>query len=254
MDLEVTEIGRGDDLVVFVHGVFDRGRSFAQVADRLKDVCRMRWYDRRGYGASADPKATPIGVVEHAADIVTVLEGEPAVLVGHSFGGLPVLGAAVIAPDLVRAGVLYEAGVAWAPGWPDSVMSELLAGENAEAAGLAMMLGERYDALDETRQARFQLEARAFVAEEKSTRLAEPPFDLREICAPLVYGASDLSVFGPIAEFLGDSVDRVEVVEMAGADHFAHRSDPDRFAELVRLGLALSAPERHSAGSRSVDQ
>ena len=52
VDLEVTEVGDGDRLVVFVHGVLGRGRSFDRVADLLASECRMRWYDRRGYGTS----------------------------------------------------------------------------------------------------------------------------------------------------------------------------------------------------------
>src|SRR5215510_7043817 len=46
VDLEVTEVGSGDALVVFVHGVLDRGRSFDRVADVLAPECRLRCYDR----------------------------------------------------------------------------------------------------------------------------------------------------------------------------------------------------------------
>ena len=45
----VTEVGTGEPLVVFVHGVLGHGRSFDRVASVLEGECTMRWYDRRGY-------------------------------------------------------------------------------------------------------------------------------------------------------------------------------------------------------------
>ena len=39
MDLIVTESGAGEALVVLVHGVLDRGRSFSRVAEFLSPDC-----------------------------------------------------------------------------------------------------------------------------------------------------------------------------------------------------------------------
>ena len=84
MDLEVTELGSGDALVVFVHGVLDRGTSFRRVADELDGDCRMLWYDRRGYGRSAGVAGVPSGIDGHITDLVAVLDGRRAVVAAHS--------------------------------------------------------------------------------------------------------------------------------------------------------------------------
>src|ERR1700731_2836522 len=103
MDLMVTESGSGEALVVFVHGVLDRGRSFSRVAEILSPDCRMLWYDRRGYGASTDAPGVPADISTHIDDVLTVLDGRTAVVVGHSFGGVIAAGAAVRAPGSVEA-------------------------------------------------------------------------------------------------------------------------------------------------------
>ena len=105
----------------------------------------MLWYDRRGYGESAGAADAPVAIDGHIADLLDVLDGRRAVVVGHSFGGVTAMGAAARAPHSVAALVLYETSVAWVPGWDDGVMREVLASDDPEAAGLRVMLGDRYD-------------------------------------------------------------------------------------------------------------
>ncbi len=190
-DLQTVESGEGDERVVFVHGVLDRGRSFRFVADELASECHMTWYDRRGYGDSLDAAAEAVGVDVHAQDLLGVLDGRPAVVVGHSFGGVTVLKAAISAPDLVRAVVIYETGMAWAPGWDDGHMQAMLWGEDPEGSGARMMFGSRFEAMDADERTRWLLESRAFIGEERSVRRGPPPFDLSTLQVPLVYGCSD---------------------------------------------------------------
>lgn len=243
MDLSVTEVGSGEALVLFTHGVLDRGRSFQRVADRLEGRCRIRWYDRRGYGSSTGGPA--VGVAEHIVDAVAVLDGEPAVVVGHSFGGVIALGVAATAVDLVEAVAVYESVVPWAPGWADDTMREVLASADPAAAGLALMIGEeRLAAMTEDERAERRTHADAFVAEERSVRTGTPLYDVGAIRAPLVYGRSEIGFIQPIAEYLAATVPGFEEVLLPGADHHAHRTDPDRFAGLV--GRALD--RRRSAG------
>jgi pimeloyl-ACP methyl ester carboxylesterase len=240
-DLQVLEMGEGDDLVVFVHGVLDRGRSFRFVADELAGECRMAWYDRRGYGDSLGAATDPVGVDVHSTDLLDVLDGRPAVVVGHSFGGVTVLGAALRSPQMVRAVVLYETGMAWAPGWDDAHMQSMLWGEDPEGHGARMMFGSRFDEMSADERTRWLLESRAFVAEERSIRRGPPPFDLAQLQVPLVYGCSDQARFGAIGSYLTRAVPGVEIVELPGAGHNAHRSQPGPFADMVRRGLALAS-------------
>src|SRR5262245_31583231 len=236
VDLEVTEVGSGDALVVFVHGVLDRGRSFDRVADVLAPECRLLWYDRRGYGTSAGA-TPPVGIEDHVADLVAVLDGRRAVVVGHSFGGVPALGAAVRAPDLVASVAVFETSMAWVPGWDDGVMTAVFESGEPEVAALRVMLGDRYDAMSEEEQARRRVQARAFVAEERSVRGGKPPFDVADIRVPVVYGRSGPAVMPIVVDYLCRHVPDIEVVTLRNADHHAHRTAPEAFAGLVRRAL-----------------
>jgi pimeloyl-ACP methyl ester carboxylesterase len=237
--LEVTEVGAGDRRVVFVHGVLDRGRSFNRVAGKLDGACRIEWYDRRGYGRSRELPGAPAAIDRHVDDLVAVLDGRAAVLVGHSFGGVAALGAAVRAPDLVHAVVVYETSIAWAPGWDDDGMSAIYSSPDPEEAALALMLGNAYERLDDGERAWRRIEARAFLAEEQSVR-AGPPYDVARITAPVVYGHGDHIVMPKVVEFLADNIERFETERIPGAGHPAHRTHPDEFAGLVRTSLERS--------------
>ena len=241
MDLSVTESGLGSPRVVFVHGVLDRGRSFESVAALLEGECRMQWYDRRGYGDSVDAPGVPVGVDGHIDDLIALLDGEPAVVVGHSFGGVTVVGAALRAPELVRAVVLYETGFAWAPGWDDSPVQALLAGEDPEGAGVRNLFPRRYDSMSDDERSQLRREAAAFLAEERSVRTGGPPYDVAGLTVPLVFGSSGVERFTAVADHLRRVVAGVETVIVPGGGHNPHRTAPEAFADLVRRGMSLAA-------------
>lgn len=238
--LEITDLGDGDRRVVFVHGVLDRGRAFTRVARQLQGECRVRWYDRRGYGASREVEHVPAGIDRHVDDLLTVLDGEPAVVVGHSFGGVVALGAAAAAPALVEAVVVYETNIAWTPGWDDGAMRLVHESDDPEGEALRLMMGETFATLSAEEQRTWRLEARAFVTEEASVR-GRAPFELADVAAPVVYGCCDPALMPLVLAFVAEQVDVVELVVVPGADHAAHRSAPAAFADLVRTALALSA-------------
>jgi pimeloyl-ACP methyl ester carboxylesterase len=241
LDLAVTESGLGSQRVVFVHGVLDRGASFERVAALLQDDCRMLWYDRRGYGDSIDAPGAPLGVDGHVDDLVGILGGEPAVVVGHSFGGVTVVGAALRAPELVRSVVLYETGFAWVPGWDDSPVQALLAGEDPEGAGVRKIFPRRYDSMTDDERSLLRREAAAFLAEERSVRTGRPPYDIADLAVPVVFGSSGVERFTGVADHLREVVGRVDTVIVPGGGHNPHRTAPEAFADLVRRGIALAA-------------
>ncbi|MCU1351342.1 MAG: alpha/beta hydrolase fold protein, partial [Acidimicrobiales bacterium] len=123
----------GEPVVVLVHGAMDRSSSFGRVARRLGDLPLVR-YDRRGYGRSA---GLPAGTLDDQVDdLVAVIESAtaeaaeaagrsgddalPAVVVGHSIGGVIALVAAARRPDLISSVAAFEAPMSWAPWWPSS--------------------------------------------------------------------------------------------------------------------------------------
>src|SRR5207237_1179460 len=113
-------------LVVLVHGTMDRSTSFHRVMSFLPD-CSVIAYDRRGYARSRFASPAAESLADHVDDLLEVLDGRPAVVVGHSYGGDVALGAAVRRPDLVRAVAAFEAPMPWRPEWPaDTAGNEAL--------------------------------------------------------------------------------------------------------------------------------
>jgi pimeloyl-ACP methyl ester carboxylesterase len=241
MDLTVTSAGHGEPLVLLVHGVLDNNRSFARVVELLEPECQLLRYDRRGYGASAEAPGVPADADAHIEDLLAVLDGRPAVVVGHSFGGVIAAGAAARAPELFRSLVLYESVMAWVPGWDDERLRQILWGEDPEDAGLRLMFGDRYHVMSPEQRERRRAQANSFVIEERSVRGAEPPYALAGLTMPVVYGYSDTFPVTVMQEHLTEVVADVELVCVPGGGHNAHRDAPEAFADLVRLGLKRAA-------------
>ena len=81
-------------------------------------------------------------------DLVELLAGRRAVLVGHSYGGNVALAAADHHPDLVAGVAAYETPLSWEPWWPGTTAGSIAvaeAGKPREAAERFMrrILGDR---------------------------------------------------------------------------------------------------------------
>jgi esterase len=74
--------------VVFLHGVMSSARTWAWLPEEVTQRYRIIRMDFRGHGRSDHKPGYT--VPDYAADVLTVLEevGTPAVLVGHSLGGV----------------------------------------------------------------------------------------------------------------------------------------------------------------------
>ncbi len=106
-------------IVVLVHGSLDRSSSFARVLRRLDDLHTVV-YDRRGYHGSR--RALPLNttLAGHVDDLLEVIGGRPAVVVGHSYGGDVALGAALRGGNggSIRSVGVYEPPMPWLDLWP----------------------------------------------------------------------------------------------------------------------------------------
>ena len=182
-------------------------------------------------------RAPPSRYATHVEDLIDVLDGRRGVVVGHSFGGVTALGTALAAPELVESVVLYETGMAWAPGWDDTRLRQILWGVDPHEGALRLMLGDRVDAMTPQQRAHWLAQTRAFVAEERSVRTGTAPFDVASLKVPLVFGLERNAVSSVVADYLTDVVDDVSVVDFVGAGHNAHLSQPEAFADLVRRGI-----------------
>ena len=100
--------GTGPPLVL-VHGSFsDHNTNWQEAKPLLHDRFTVYAVARRGRGESSATQGH--SVEDEAADIAAVLRavGEPAFLLGHSYGAVCALNGAALAPDGVRKLVLYE--------------------------------------------------------------------------------------------------------------------------------------------------
>jgi lipase len=91
--------------VVCLHGVTSHGRHFARLAAALPDF-HVLAPDLLGHGSS--PYEPPWDLETHLNAVVETVRAEPAVLIGHSFGGRLAFELAARAPKLVPKLVLLD--------------------------------------------------------------------------------------------------------------------------------------------------
>jgi pimeloyl-ACP methyl ester carboxylesterase len=103
------EFGGSGQGILLLHGLMSRATTWWTVAQWLTRYGRVVAVDARGHGRNArgGPWRTEDFVAD-AADAVVELGLGPAVVIGHSMGGLHALGLAATHPDLVRAVVVED--------------------------------------------------------------------------------------------------------------------------------------------------
>ncbi len=120
--LEVQVDGPDDAVpLVCLHGVTASAEEFGWLAERLDgEYCVVR-PSFRGHGDSGRPDGPYLGP-DYVADAIAVLEQAvdgPALLLGHSLGGVVALAVAQQRPDLVRALLVIDPGLIVAEDVPD---------------------------------------------------------------------------------------------------------------------------------------
>lgn len=233
-----------DVLAVLVHGAMDRGAGMAQLARHLRFAGTLR-YDRRGYGRAVGLGTG--GLVRHIDDLVALVASRPAVLFGHSFGGLVCLGAAASGRLDVRGVVTWEVPTPWIPGWkgwslpdpgddpdPDGAVAEAFL---RSAAGSAAV-----DGLGSATLAARRREGPALRADMDPRLRAGPPFDPARIRARGMFavGGSSPDQYLAGARWLAERVRNGRVRVVPGAVHGTPRTRP---AEVAAMLVEVS---RHS--------
>ncbi|HET8621153.1 MAG TPA: alpha/beta hydrolase [Acidimicrobiales bacterium] len=253
------ESGEGP-LVVLVHGAMDRSGGMLRVRRELIADHRVCRYDRRGYGRSLAAGVSP-SFDRQVEDLAGVVGGRPAVVVGHSFGGVVALALADRRPDLVRAVMAYEAPRTWESWWtgpgaevlsrhadPTRALSETEAGDAAEWM-LRRLIGDAvWERMPAGMRAERRAEGHAFMADMRSVRPpAPPPYDPAAITVPVVaaHGSQARAHHRRATGELARAAPSGELATIDGAGHAAHLTHPAPFARLVRRTVALAA-ERES--------
>jgi pimeloyl-ACP methyl ester carboxylesterase len=231
--------------IVLVHGSLDRSAAFARVQRHLADLRVVR-YDRRGYGHSLALGPAP-SFATQVDDLEGVVGDEPAVVVGHSLGGVIALALAQRRPDLVRAVVAYESPMSWRPWWPRATAGSTAMAADADAPAAAerfmrrMVGDERWEALPERTRAQRRAEGPALVAELRSVRDPDhPPYEPELVTVPVVaaHGTESVAHHQQTARALDEEAPHAELVTVEGASHGVHLSHPAELARLARLALA----------------
>jgi pimeloyl-ACP methyl ester carboxylesterase len=237
------EVGEGP-LVALVHGSMDRSGGMLRVRRVLQPSCLVLRYDRRGYARSL-PAGPSTSFDQQVDDLAGLLGGRPAVLAGHSFGGLICLALAERRPNMVRAVVAYEAPEMWAPRWPGSSPGKQAMAvpdpEDAAEGFLRRMIGHAtWERLPAAMRAERRAEGHALLAEMRSVRPPNPPpYDAAAVSVPVVaaFGTETRPHHMRATEDLARTAPRGELRVIEGADHGAHLTHPNEFADLVRRAL-----------------
>ncbi len=244
--------GEGPPLVL-VHGMFsDHRTNWQESRGLLESRFAVHAVARRGRGET--DAAGGYAVTDEAADIAAVLcsIGEPAALLGHSYGALCALEAAALVPGRVRALVLYE------PPYP----------ENLSPAAVAELraFGERgdWDGLVEAFMRDVLQIPPAEVAEIRASPFwdvwtADAPATLNDMLAVVGHrfdperfralGVPTLLLAGSespreiyLTDALAGVLPDVRIAELAGQGHEGMTTAPDLFVDSVTRFLANAAP------------
>lgn len=249
MTLHVEETGpESAPLVALVHGSMDRAAGLLKAARRLDTDLRVLRYDRRGYARSSS-LGPPHGIEQQVTDLVGLLSGRPAVVVGHSYGGVIALASAARHHDLVVAVGVYEPPLSWLATWPSGTAGGVAVGAASEGASaeeaaerfMRRIVGDRvWERLPEATRAERRAEGPALVGELADLRV-QAPFDPADVRCPVLAARGERAAqhhrvgADTLAGWFGCDV---QVISTAG--HGAHASHPVEFAAFVRAVVAAS--------------
>ncbi len=247
--------------IVLVHGMFADNRSWSGFVETLGSAGRLIAYTQRGFGAGSWEDPT-FGRDRHTEDLVAIVRslGETSDLVGWSYGGSIVLGAAAEVPELVGRVALYE------PFVPDLLGGSPEADAAAEAFGAlwapteaALDAGDDVAALKAAIEAAVSLPPGGFSTQDpavqamqldnvQTVRLSwnapEPePItceELGRIRAPtlIIYGTASHPAFAVMAKAVAACMPDATVAAMEGRRHDAPLTAAAEVASLTRDFLA----------------
>ncbi len=237
------EVGPGAGrLLILVHGTMDRATSFTRLMSKLPDWSILA-YDRRGYAGSA-AMGPPETFQQQVEDLFAVLDGEPAVAFGHSFGGDVVLAAAADRPDLIPTALVWEAPQPWLPWWPShtaagGAQADLEPDDRAEWFMRRQVGDLVWERLPSATRASRRAEGRTLEAEMATLR-GGPVFEVDRVSIPVIVGRGTLSSAHQrrSARELASALPHGELADIPGATHGAHLSHPGEVADLVRRAAA----------------
>jgi 3-oxoadipate enol-lactonase len=200
-------------------------------------------YEIRGFGQTPLP---PTGEVSDAEDLIEALGGEPAALVGASFGGWVCLQVAASRPELVTDLVVLGAPLPdheWSKEIEDLRREEEGLLEQGDLRGAAILNADFWLQSAEPRDSVIAMQERAFELQmESEAEPVEPDsIDLSTITARTLVGVGELDKpdFHAIAERLATEIPDTESVVIAGAGHLPSLDRPEPTASIICRFLSI---------------
>lgn len=237
--------GAGRPLLL-VHGTTADHRSWSAVSPLLEPHFTVYALDRRGRGLSDD--APDYTLQREVDDIGAVMEaiGGSVCLLGHSYGALCCLEAALLADRIERL-ILYEPGLAtnldlYPPGVPERMQALIDDGQLEEVMEVLFREVVRMPEheLEEYRQSPLwadRLPLAATIPREMAAELAyrfdAARFAHLEMPALLLQGGDSPDVLRQATALVHTALPNSRIVIMPGQQHIAYRTAPELFAAAV---------------------
>ncbi len=241
--LHTVRAGTGPVLLL-LHGIGSSSTSWERQFARLADDYTLIAPDLRGYGGSPDPAGAP-SLDAVADDLAAVLAGEPAHIVGVSFGALAALALARRHPRLVRSLVLSDTTLGRAALAPEE-RTRWTEGRYALAADLQSRAGERAreiagpgapeDVLAEIagNMRRARPAGYRYVTDVIAATDALPWLEGIAVPALVVCGEHDSVVGLALSQLIAERIPDARLATIPGAGHAPNVERADDFAGAVR--------------------
>ncbi|MFO7526864.1 MAG: alpha/beta hydrolase [Ignavibacteriaceae bacterium] len=242
--------GNGPALIL-VHGTTADHTRWLPIIPYFENHFTLYAMDRRGRGGSGD---SPVySIMKEAEDIAAVAESVegPVFLLGHSYGGLVSLEAALLT-DKVRKLILYEPPVPtgtplYPPGTPEKMQA--LIDKNENEAALEVMLKEvvkmpdyEFEKYSKLPAYKKRIEAAPTIPREVTVELnykfIAEKFAGLKIPVLLLLGGDSPAVFREATELLDTSLPKSRVVILPGQQHIAMDTNTELFVETVNKFLS----------------
>lgn len=241
--LSYLDSGAPGPLLLALHGHFAEARTFTPLARQLAPHWRVVALDQRGHGRSdRPPDFSREGYVEDAAALLRHLDGPgPAVVLGHSLGGVNAYHLAFRHPRLVRALIVEDIGaevdgdLSFCLAWPHRAPTRaaLLEALGGSAPHLTDAVREYADGWG------LAFRPQDMAASQRGLNGDHWRAWLGSGCpALLLRGTRSAVLSAGHARAMAAARPRTRLVELP-TGHTVHATDPERFAAAVRTFLTF---------------
>lgn len=260
VDLFYREKGNGSPILL-IHGTSGNADIWGEISDTLASHHRVIAYDRRGFSRSVFPPVKDLHLhSEDAAVLLMSLHAEPATIVGSSAGGIIALDLAMNRPDLVSSLVLCEPPLHLRrhpdlPFLKDFLKVQLYRWMKRERQANETFLrfalaytsgGTGFDHLPESLRRAMLANSLASMREiDAGTGEYLSPTQIASISCPVtcLIGTVGLPFYHAASRRIARLIPHAKLERVAGAGHFMHFDQPERFAQAVlEAATAASRP------------